>query len=145
MEWCYGIIWCDHITELYYRIILWENITEFNYITGSRNCLGNYVTELCYGLILRNYIMGSYYRIILRNDITQLYSGIIFRKKIPGMPGTSPEPLGILGIAWARSWDPWGRPWDPWARPWDSLGTSLRPRARPWDFPGTPRRPPGTH
>ena len=41
-------------------------------------------------------------------------------KRIPGMPGTSPEPLGIPGIRWARG------------TPGHAIGT-----------PGTPLGPPG--
>ena len=78
----------------------------------------------------------------------ELYYGTLFMKRIPGMPGPSPEIPGIAGIPWTHPWDPRGRPWDPrgrhwepWARPWDPLGTSLRP---PRDAPGTPLAPQGT-
>ena len=54
-------------------------------------------------------------------------------KKIPGMPGTSPEPPWIPGIPWARVWDP-GTPLGP-------LGAPLGP---PGDVPETPRDAPGT-
>ena len=63
-------------------------------------------------------------------------------KRIPGMPGTSPE----------HSWDPGdplGTPLGPprthlgrTGTPLGHLGTSLRPRARPWDPPGTSLGPP---
>ena len=46
-------------------------------------------------------------------------------KRIPGMPGTSPEPSGIPGI--------------PWARPMGPPGTPLAPLGpRPWDPPSGP-------
>ena len=75
----------------------------------------------------------------------ELYSGIIFMKRIHGMPGTSPEPPGFPGHAPGTHEDAPGPPghapgtpgdaWDPRARPWDPRGTSLRP---PKDAPGTP-------
>ena len=49
----------------------------------------------------------------------ELCYGIIFMKRILGMPGTSQEPHGIPGIPCARPWDPRGRPWDPQERSWD--------------------------
>ena len=52
---------------------------------------------------------------------------MIFTKRI--MPRTSLEAPGILGIPFARPWDPRARPWDPRARAWDPPG----------DAPGTPR------
>ena len=87
----------------------------------------------------------------------ELHYGIICTRKIPGMPGTSPEPPGVLGISWARpwdprgrpwdprarSWDPWARPWDPWARPWDPRGRPWDPWARPWEPRGTSLSAPG--
>ena len=76
--------------------------------------------ELYYWMILWNYITGSYYGIILRNDLMESYSGIIFVKRIPRMPATAPEPLGIPG-------NPLGRPLGP-----------------PGDAPGTPRDASGT-
>ena len=82
--------------------------------------------------------MGSYYGIILPNDIMELHYAMIFMKRIPGMPGTSPEPPGILGIPWARPWDPQGRSWAPQARPWDPRGN---PQGRPWDPLGPPKTP----
>ena len=69
--------------------------------------------------------------IIYRNDIMEVYYGILFTKTIPGLPGTSPETPGILGIPWAGPWDPRGRPWDPQGRPW-------QPQARSWDPQGRP-------
>ena len=68
----------------------------------------------------------------------EIYYGIIFMKKILGMPGTSPETPGILGIPWARPWDPRGRTWDARARPWDPRGRPWDARARPWDPWGRP-------
>ena len=66
------------------------------------------------------------------------YYGIIFMKQILGMPGTSPEPPGILEIPWARPWDPQGRTWDALARPWDPQGRPWNAGARPWDPRGRP-------
>ena len=62
------------------------------------------------------------------------YYGIILMKRIPGMPGTSPEPPGISGIPWATSLGtPEDAPGTPeHARPWDPPG----------DFPETPRGTP---
>ena len=57
----------------------------------------------------------------------ELYYGIILMKKIPGMPGTSPElpgipgespePPGPSGIPRARPATQWGRPLDPLGHP----------------------------
>ena len=63
-------------------------------------------------------------------------------KRIPGMPGTSPEPPRIAGIPWARPWDPRGRAWDLKARLWDAPGTSMR---APGHAPGTPQGRPYDH
>ena len=92
--------------------------------------------------MLQNYITGSYYRIILRNDINEVYYGIIFMKRIPGMPRTSLELPGAPGIPWARPWEPRGRPWDPRARlgpPGDVPETPGTPLGPPRDAPKTPR------
>ena len=95
------------------------------------------MTGLYYGIILRDKITESYYGIILRNHTTEWYYEIILQdhlyERIPGMPGTSPEPPGIPRGPWACPWDPQGRDktlqgrrWDPLARAWDPWG-------RPWD------------
>ena len=63
----------------------------------------------------------------------ELYYGVIFIKKIPGMPGTSP---GIPGNLQARPWDPQGSQAPP-GRPFDPLGTPLGPMGTP----GTPHSP----
>ena len=81
----------------------------------------------------------------------ELYHRIIFMKRIPGMPGTSPQNPGIPGIPRARAWDPRDAPGTPWTRlgppgtslgpsgrPWDPGARSWDPQGRPWDPPGTP-------
>ena len=74
----------------------------YYYRMSDRIIFHDHITELYYGIILRNYITGSYYGIILRDHITESYYGLIFTKRIQGMPGTSPEPPEIPGIPWAR-------------------------------------------
>ena len=83
------------------------------------------------------------------------YYGIIFVKRIQGMPGTSPEPhwdpgdplgtpLGPQGTLLGRPGTHLGAPGTPLGSPGTPLGpprTSLR---RPRDAPGTPRDPYGT-
>ena len=58
----------------------------------------------------------------------KLYSGILFMKRIPGMPRTSPE----------SPWDPG----DPRGTALGHMGTPLGPPGTPLGTPGTPRRPP---
>ena len=73
-------------------------------------------TTPCVSICVWDCITGSYYRIILQN-IMELYYGITFMKRIPGMPGTSPEPPGIPGVPWACPWNPGDVPWPPRGRP----------------------------
>ena len=76
----------------------------------------------------------------------ELHYGIIFTKRITGMPGTSPEPPGMPEIPWARQWTPRDAPGTPRhapgtpgdARtPGHALGTlgdiPETPHGRPWD------------
>ena len=105
------------------------------------------ITELSCEEILQNYIPGSYYRIILENHIMELDYGIIFIKRIPGVPGTSPEPPGILGIsehAPGTLGTPLGSQGTPLGSPRDVPETLGTPLGRPRDAPGTPQGPLGT-
>ena len=64
----------------------------------------------------------------------ELYHGIIFMERIPGMPGTSPEPPGSRG-------SPGHGP----GTPRDAPGTPGHAPGTPGDAPGTPGHAPGTH
>ena len=99
---------------------------------------------------------------MLPDDSMEFYYGIIFMTRIPRMPRTSPAGApGILGIPWARPWDPQDAPATPGHAPGNpgdapgmpahapgNLGTSLGlPRTSlgpPGDAPGTPLGPPKT-
>ena len=77
-----------------------------------RDCITGFTTELYHGIMLRNDMLGSDCGIASQNDVMELYYGIIFMKRIPGMPRTSREPPGMPGILWARPWHPQGRSWN---------------------------------
>ena len=122
----YGIILGHYITGLYYKIILWNYITGWNY----RIIYWDRITGLYYGIILRDSATELYYQIILRIHIREwchgtIYHGIIFMKRIPGMPWTSPG-LGSQGS------------------PGHAPGTPGDTPGPPGHAPGTPRDTPRT-
>ena len=146
MELYYGIILRNEIENVYYRIVLHDNITKLftglyygiilrNAITGLYYgiILLNYITRLYYGIILWDSITRLYYGIILLGYVTELYYGIILRSHITELCYEA-----CCGIPW----DARDVPGASGHAPGTPRGTSLRsPRDAPGPL-GTPRWPP---